>query len=584
MNFNPVNILIIISSTITLFLAIYTWKRRAGSTNVALYLLLSAITVWSLFYGIELASTTLVQMRVFLAIQYTGITTIPVLWLIFAVRYTKYCDWLTPTRMRLLFIVPAITVVMVATNSLHFLYYSVSELGYSDGFWFHKMAPGPFYWVHIVYSYAVIFFGLLLFVRMYFNVVRTSRLNIIFFIFGALFPYAVSIAYVLGMKPFGFLDLTPLGFIVMGVVLTVGIFSVNLFNINPLALDVLFDNMPDPIFVIDNNDLIVSSNPPARELTKMKELTDREGKHGTFMNLYAHLFHGKENEKSEIEINGKYYIRSVNEISDSKGEVLVRLLVLRDISIRKNSEEALKQRERELKESNITKDKFFSIIAHDLRSPFNSILGFSDLLVEQVQQKDYEKVGEFSAIIQDSAKRAMDLLNNLMEWSSSQTGRIKFNPVFFEIGKLVEEVAMLLIDDASRKSITVLREVPDNLTVLADKSMVATVMRNLISNAVKFTPSNGTITIKVTKGEEILVSVADNGVGINKETLTKLFLIEECVSTNGTNNEKGTGLGLLLCKEFVERHGGKIWAESEVGVGSVFRFSIPDSDKQRLMV
>jgi signal transduction histidine kinase len=223
-----------------------------------------------------------------------------------------------------------------------------------------------------------------------------------------------------------------------------------------------------------------------------------------------------------------------------------------------------------------TKDKFFSIIAHDLKSPFNSIAGFSDLLIQQVQEKDYEGIEEYATIIQDSSQRVMNLLMNLLEWSRSKTGRMEYNPEFVELVGLINQAIELLSDAARQKSITLKLETPRNTPVSADRAMISTVLRNLISNAVKFTQPGGEIIISlVQKQKEVTISVIDTGIGIKKELIEKLFKIEESYTTVGTQNEKGTGLGLILCKEFVEKHGGKIRAESELGKGSKFSFTIP---------
>ena len=259
--------------------------------------------------------------------------------------------------------------------------------------------------------------------------------------------------------------------------------------------------------------------------------------------------------------------------------ILLFMLGYGIIVLKKNFDlERLKteQTNRELHELNATKDKFFSIISHDLKSPFNSIVGFSDLLVEQVREKNYEGIEKYAAIIQDSSQRVMDLLMNLLEWARSQTGQMQYNPEVVELVGLINQIYDLMNDTARQKSITLSLETPRNASISTDKSMIMSVLRNLISNALKFTQPGGTITISlVQKHEELIVSVADNGVGIRKELIDKLFRIDQSYSTTGTRNEKGSGLGLILCKEFVEKNSGKIWVESEVGKGSKFSFTIP---------
>ena len=236
-----------------------------------------------------------------------------------------------------------------------------------------------------------------------------------------------------------------------------------------------------------------------------------------------------------------------------------------------------KYNELRLIELNATKDKFFSIIAHDLKSPFNSIMGYSELLIEQLNEKNFEKLRDFSNTILQSSKRAMDLLSNLMQWAQSQSGRMSYNPEYFELLFLFNEVSLSLNGTAGQKSIIITANIlPADIQAYADRSMIETVLRNLISNAIKFSQPGGRITISaLNKQKELIVSVSDNGVGISKENIDKLFNLNESYSTNGTWKEQGTGLGLILCKEFIEKNNGKIWVESKIGAGSTFYFTLP---------
>jgi two-component system sensor histidine kinase/response regulator len=252
------------------------------------------------------------------------------------------------------------------------------------------------------------------------------------------------------------------------------------------------------------------------------------------------------------------------------------MAIVRNITERKISDVKIQQINEQLTELNATKDKFFNIIAHDLKSPFNSIVGFSELLVEMVNDKDYNEMGKYAGIIQQSSHRAIDLLMNLMEWARSQTGRMEFNPEFFEMDALINDVVELLSDHAAQKSITISKKLPARGIVKADKAMISTVLRNLIANAIKFTRRGGEIIISVDENQYgLTVAVKDNGIGIPANIIGKLFRLDENFTTHGTENEQGTGLGLILCKEFIEKHHGKIQVKSIEGKGSTFSFSIP---------
>jgi signal transduction histidine kinase len=234
----------------------------------------------------------------------------------------------------------------------------------------------------------------------------------------------------------------------------------------------------------------------------------------------------------------------------------------------------------ELEKANNTKDKFFSIIAHDLKSPFNTMLGFSQLLIEDFDKQEKDEQKKFISYIYESTKNTFTLLENLLLWARSQRGHIKFNPKKENLNLLINETISVVKQMALKKSIIINNEVSKDIFLLADKNMLSTVIRNLLSNAIKFTPKKGNINIKVDiieneKNEKIAkVIIEDNGVGISLKKQANLFSASEKTSTKGTENETGTGLGLILCKEFIEIHKGKIWVESEDKKGSKFIFTL----------
>ena len=238
--------------------------------------------------------------------------------------------------------------------------------------------------------------------------------------------------------------------------------------------------------------------------------------------------------------------------------------------------------EEELRLLNATKDKFFSIIAHDLKNPFNSLLGFSDLLKNDYDSYSEEEIKRFIGIIHESSKHGFDLLENLLQWSRSQTGRIAFLPEVVSLKDIIKGCVDLLKTTADKKGIKIYTDMNDDLEVFGDIEMLSTVFRNLISNAIKFTPQGGRIKIKARQSNKtVAVSVIDTGVGIPEEKIPDLFRIDKQVSTFGTGNEKGTGLGLILCKEFIDKHRGKIKVSSERKNGSEFKVLLPAQIKKQ---
>jgi PAS domain S-box len=234
-----------------------------------------------------------------------------------------------------------------------------------------------------------------------------------------------------------------------------------------------------------------------------------------------------------------------------------------------------KENEKKLVELNATKDKLFSIIAHDLRTPFQALINLNELVMNKIEMNDANAAKKLLELNAKTTQQALNLLENLLLWSRSQRGRLEFNPKRLNFKELTENILALLQINYTGKNIEVQICVEPFLEVRADEYMLNTVMRNLLSNAIKFTNKEGLIEISAIKnGAFIEISVDDNGVGIPSDKLESLFSIESNYTTSGTEKEKGTGLGLVICKDFVERHAGRIWAESEEGEGTKFSFTL----------
>jgi PAS domain S-box-containing protein len=247
-----------------------------------------------------------------------------------------------------------------------------------------------------------------------------------------------------------------------------------------------------------------------------------------------------------------------------------------DITEQKLGAEALMNSEAQLRELNATKDKFFSIIAHDLKSPFHAILGFSGLLKREVHELDIDLIAKYVTLINSSALQTYNLLETLLDWARMQQNAIPFEPKKLLFSNIADSEIGNLQSSADQKNIVFTKDFQEEIIVNADEKMISSVLRNLISNAIKFTPKDGNVSIQAVRRTGFVdVSVSDTGIGMTPETIGRLFKIETSFTTRGTGNEKGSGLGLLLCKEFVERHGGEIRAESEPGKGSRFSFTLP---------
>jgi two-component system, sensor histidine kinase and response regulator len=247
-----------------------------------------------------------------------------------------------------------------------------------------------------------------------------------------------------------------------------------------------------------------------------------------------------------------------------------------ELSARVRTHLALKRAQEDLLEANATKDKFFSIIAHDLKNPFNALIGLSKLLLNNYDSFGDVKRKDFVQMIHRSSEQGFKLLENLLDWSRMQTGKMEWQPLEIDLNIYAFENISLLNAAAENKNIRLSSLIARDTMVYADANMIRMVIRNLLSNAIKFTPEGGEVKIasRSSEGYEE-VTVSDTGIGMSEEDIGKLFRIDVHHSSPGTADEQGTGLGLILCKEFVEKNGGKIWVKSEVGKGSEFNFSVP---------
>ncbi|HNW55106.1 MAG TPA: HAMP domain-containing sensor histidine kinase, partial [Bacteroidales bacterium] len=243
---------------------------------------------------------------------------------------------------------------------------------------------------------------------------------------------------------------------------------------------------------------------------------------------------------------------------------------------REKAEQHLARSNQDLALLNRDKDKLFSVLAHDLRSPLGSMMNLTSLLAENIHDFDEAELLEIIGTLNKSATQTFQLFNDLLAWSAVQMGRGEREKELFQVFELVSETVIILAAEANRKQVRINLVIDKSLEAFADKFAIQTVVRNLLSNAIKFTPAEGIITIEAEAVKDtVRISVNDTGIGISKEKQKKLFRVDEVSSSPGTEGEKGTGFGLLLCKDLVERNGGKIWLESEKGKGSRFHFTLP---------
>ena len=354
----------------------------------------------------------------------------------------------------------------------------------------------------------------------------------------------------------------------------------------------IFNTSPDGMLVCGLDNTILNMSDSAKEMLQLNNedlkdnikfldlIVDEDKEIGKW--YFDELFSGNSDlTTSELRLKRKdgslFWTEHNSEIfNDSKGLPKGIVIAFRDISKRKIDEEQIIKYTTDLKESNSTKDKLFSIIAHDLKNPFMALLGFSNALVKEINTGKIENIKEYAKILNDSAIRGYDLLINLLDWSRMQSGRIIVIKEPLSLLEIINNNINLVKSNALAKNITVTYIENKDFNINTDKAILNTIFRNLIGNAIKYTPNNGEVTISVKQTEDYyIISIKDSGLGMTEEDVKKLFRMDVSYSTPGTNNEKGTGLGLILCNDFINKIGGDIWVDSVYGYGATFIFTLP---------
>jgi PAS domain S-box-containing protein len=383
-------------------------------------------------------------------------------------------------------------------------------------------------------------------------------------------------------------------------------FQIPLQTLDNYLLNVLMDNIPDSIYFKDLESRFIKVNKGIMKYAGVSSEEEILGK--TDFDFFGHE-HASEARKDELEIikTGKPIINKVEKenfpdgriewvsttkipLRDSESNIIgtfgmsrnITDLIQKEQKINKiahelaESNEKLKESEQELKASNASKDTLFSIISHDLRNPFGSVLSLAEFLIEDISEMPQEEIQTYAKSIHEAAETVYKLLNNLLEWSRLQTGKIKYNPEKILLKDFTETILKLYEANLENKNIAVDLNIADDIAVYADANILNTVLRNLISNAIKFSfvGSRIIITSGIEK-DECIVFIKDNGTGISNKDFENIFKVSANKSKKGTADEEGTGLGLVLTKEFVELNKGRIWFESEEEKGTTFCFCLP---------
>lgn len=579
-----------ITATISGSLALYVWLRRAATGGTLFALMLAAVTLWALAYGLELASTELATMRFWVVVQYLGIGATPVLWLLFTIHYSGWRDRLPPRRAALLFVVPAISVALNATNEhLHYFHYSVVELDSDGPFPLLATKPGPWYWFHVGYAYSCILGGMLILAHLWRHTPQLYRRQVTLLLLGACLPLAANIAYMAGLRPLEQLDLSPLAFTVTGLLVTIGIFRYSLFELTPIARHALFESLRDPVLVVDARGRLADLNRAAQLAFggRLRPGLTTASALALWPDL-AMLCAGSGEGHAEIRLAAgaaELYDGIGTPLSDRRGHPLGRIVVLRDIGERRRIEAERLALERQVQHT----QKLESLgvlaggIAHDYSNLLMAILGNLDLARFDMEpgHPAQEPLGD----AERAARRAADLTRQLLVYAGKST--MVTRPL--DLSRLVEEIAQLLQLSVGRLIDFDLRLDHELPLLEGDPAQLQQIVLNLTTNASEAIGRRaGTIALttgvracdaaelsqsrlepRPAPGMFVALAVSDSGGGMDPATSARLF------EPFFTTKQMGRGLGMAAVLGIVRMHGGAITVASEPGRGTTVTVLFP---------
>jgi PAS domain S-box-containing protein len=587
MNYNLyLSALLMAATCCSLVLCHLSWKRRELPIAVSYGLGMLAGAFYTFGYAFEITSSTLEHIRFWLRIEYIGIPFGAAIWIIMVLQYTGRQALIRKPIVALLMIVPMLTLVAQYTNEWHHLFYRSISINMSEGFPLVHLDKGPLYVVHLGYSYLFFVIGMGLMIQMYRKAMPRMKKQVALMMIGSLGPFGFPIIYLSGILNVPF-DISPFGFVFSGVFYMWGIYQFNMLRLAPLALQKVFESMQDAVIVVDLDNTITGYNQSASRLIEGLHSKNAIGQPAAdLFSRYPDLLEiimKEPSSNSKVRISGKvedrFYHVHMTTISEKNLKSVGKMLLLSDVSETVHYEERLLDNARQLTELNTFKDKMFNVVAHDIRDPLAVLINLMELMEEEMHncgESHDEIVDEMGQQIQNT----FTLVESLLEWFQSQRGGMVFNPVIRDLSHVVQTNMRLMQVRSVGKNINIISEISNNLYVFADKEMLDLIIRNLLSNAIKFTEYGGSIRLKADHGDgKIIVSVSDTGSGIPADQAESLLQEAYPVSSLGTAGERGVGLGLTLCREFVRLNGGEIWFDSAVEQGSTFYFSLPTPPK-----
>jgi signal transduction histidine kinase/CheY-like chemotaxis protein len=588
MNLTLKSVPFFVSAILTLGVIVLVWRHRKGSLGKAMLFMMLADFWWAISAGINASSTTLSSNRLWTIISYPGVLCVPVFFFIFVVYFSAHEDWLSRRNLVFLWIIPAITLMMVLTNEWHHLHWSYlipdTQLG---GALIHY-GYGPWYYVMVVYMYSLVLIASLLLLQVAFKYRNDFRLQALAILIGVPLPWAGSIIYIFGLTPWPGLDHTPVFFSITGLFLSLAVFRFRLLEIMPVARDVIVDGLQDGIVVMDAQGRIVDINPAASILLN---ITDRNRVGQLGVDLIPQLKLLQERPVIEFEFpagSGQppWLEYRLSSLPGRNGRMLGTILTVRNITERKQMELAFSRETQRLlheaqearaaaEQANKAKSAFLANMSHELRTPLNAIIGFTRIVRRKAEGLIPEKQIENLEKVLASAEQLLSLINTVLDIAKIEAGRMDVLPASFRIAPVID-LCINITQPLLRAHVILEKQVDENLTTIySDQDKLRQIILNILSNASKFTHHGKILLVASKDGENLRLSVSDTGIGISEEALPRIFKEFQQADNTTTRQYGGTGLGLTISRNLARLLGGDLTVESKEGKGSTFTLVIP---------
>ncbi|MCF8294858.1 MAG: hypothetical protein K9I34_02245 [Bacteroidales bacterium] len=571
---NNVSLIFLLTAFVSLALAFITLSRKdiAGIRYITFISIL--VFIWTLANALEYATSDLQLKILFTKISYLGITPAPFTFLVFAAQNTGLTEKIPLRYFNFLYIIPAAITLLAFTNDYHYFQWKEYRIIDSIGGKAVYYVSGYGLWILVVFSWIAFVTAMILMIRHFRN--RQERYNapLIMIVTAFTWPWIANVLYVTRVLPHPEIDWTPVAFLLTSIFVLISVMKYKLFELAPLARDLLYTSIQNAVIVLNIKGVVIDFNQEAKTHFHLNPQIGRNI--GELLpELSYQSFENVMGDKIPIQRGDSWFELIISEIINKSEQRAGFLLLFNDITTEEIQRQELVKSKEELQQLNASKDKLFSIIAHDLRNPFNGIIGLTHVLLghRTIPENDRNKIIES---IHTTAINTYSLLENLLTWAKAQIDSVVFQPEVLPLTEIVETCANESAGNARLKSIEIITSIPESVNIYGDKNMLTTVIRNLLTNAIKFTPRQGKVVLSYSADENNdIISVIDNGIGIDADKIPILLNSDSFVSSPGTENEKGTGLGLVITQDFVKKHGGKLGIESTPGKGTTFYFTIP---------